>query len=197
MAKKTKTEERNIVNSNAIHTIKMGFAADQTALTTRRKVQGTNETKYFACDLSEVLIWVGDHYEKRHKTSFQTVLSSHFGKEPVFDKFRPYKNPDMKKRGNVISHIQHPNLWAYDFDNHGNKPELALKIREIYERLHQYKEFLVGYSEGFNGLHVFCLTTHKSIVEQEVKEYEHVAGTRTVDVFNSKINQKIGITVQL
>ena len=193
MIKKTKIEKCNIVNSNTIHTLKLGFAADQTALTIRRKFKDKNETRYLACDLSEEFIWIDDHYEKRHKTPFQTIISSHFGKEPVFDKFRPYKNPTLKKRGNVISRIQHPNLWAYDFDNHKNEPELALKIREIYERLHQYKEFLIGYSEGFNGLHVFCLATHKSIVEQEVTEYEQIAGTRTVDVFNSKTNQKIGI----
>ena len=192
MAKKTRIEKRNIVNSNTIHTIELGFAADQTALTTNRKLKGTNETKYFACDLSEELIWVGDHYEKGHKTPFQTILSSHFGKEPVFDQFRSYKNPALKKRGNVISPIRHPNMWVYDFDNHDKKPELRLKLHEIYERLHQYKEFLVGYSEDYNGLHVFCLTTHKSIVEQEAKEYEQIEGAH-VDVFNCKINNKITV----
>ena len=42
MAKKTRIEKRNIVNSNTIHTIELGFAADQTALTTNRSPRITN-----------------------------------------------------------------------------------------------------------------------------------------------------------
>ena len=168
----------------------LGFDVSNTAFWTSKKDKNTGSTKYSKCNFSNGCVW-DESLRTVRKTPLKSFLSSNFGKEPVFDEFRIPKKPNLIKWKNVIAPIAHPNIFVYDFDNHDNLASLSQKIQEIYERLHQNKDLLIGYKTGFNGLHVFCLVQHKSIVEKECEEFESTGGH--IDIFNSEKGNGIGI----
>ena len=168
----------------------LGFDVSNTAFWTSKKDKNTGSTKYSKCNFSNGCVW-DESLRTVRKTPLKSFLSSNFGKEPVFDEFRIPKKPNLIKWKNVIAPIAHPNIFVYDFDNHDNLASLSQKIQEIYERLHQNKNLLIGYKTGFNGLHVFCLVQHKCIVEKECEEFESTGGH--IDIFNSEKGNGIGI----
>ena len=195
MPKKPIKEIWKLLNKNSQLIIDLGFDASAHGCWINRRKKATGEAQYYKCNLSKRII-TDENWNQVPRTSLSALLGSHIGKEPVFDGFRKCSNPKMKKRGNVVSSIRHPNMWVFDFDNHKKDAVLSQKLREIYERLIQHKELLVGHASGFNGLHVLCLTPYKCIVEQECKEYQNVKGKDVngeVDIYNYAKNNGISV----
>ena len=190
MLRKPIQEIWKLLNKNTQLIISLGFDASAYGCWISRRKRATGEVKYYKCNLSKRII-TDEDWNQVPRTSLSALLGSHIGKEPVFDSFRKCGNPKMKKRGNIVSSIRHPNMWVFDFDNHDHSADLSQKLRETYERLIQHKELLVGYSDGFNGLHVLCLTPYKCIVEQESKAYIAVGGH--VDIYNHSKDNGISV----
>lgn len=191
MAKQSYTKEQwAILNANTKLAARLGFDVSNTAFWISKKDRNTGATKYSKCNFSNVCVW-DENLQNIRKTPLKTFLSSHFGRLPIFDQPRIPKKPELTKWKNVIAPIVHPNLYAYDFDNHNRDASLSDKIQEIYTRLHQNKGLLIGYKTGFDGLHVFCLSSHKAIVEKECEEFIEAGGN--VDIFNSDKGNGIGI----
>lgn len=185
-----KTVNWDLLNNNSKLIALLGFDASNLGCWICQRVKAKDETQYRKCNLSQQIV-MDKNWNQIRRTSLSALLGSNIGKEPVFGSFRKYSRPQMKKRGNVISKIRHPDMWGYDFDNHEKSAALSQKTQEIYARLYQFPELLIGYSEGFNGLHVFCLSSYKCIVEQECEEFKKAGGH--IDIFNSKKGNGIGI----
>lgn len=129
--------------------------------------------------------------KKYYAAPTNKMMKSHFGHEPEFDTPRtPLKNKNIK-HGNVISSIGHPDMHAFDFDNHSNQAELNILIESFYNELKNNPDLLIGTKPDFYGMHVFCLSKDKYTLEKYKEIFETMGGH--VDVFNSSRHTAIGI----
>ncbi len=136
-----------------------------------------------------------ERYTKKGKKYYAAptnkMMKSHFGHEPEFDTPRtPLKNKNIK-HGNVISSIGHPDLHAFDFDNHSNLAELNILIESFYNELKNNPDLLIGTKPDFDGMHVFCLSKDKYALDKYKEIFETMGGH--VDIFNSNRHTAIGI----
>ena len=129
---------------------------------------------------------------KQYSKAFtHKLMTSYFGSEPLFDTPRTPIKYNNVKHGNVISSIGHPDLHAFDFDNHFNISELSVLMESFYYELKKYPDLLIGTKPGFAGLHIFCLSKDKPLVEKYKAIFEKMGGH--VDIFNSNRHNAIGI----